>query len=291
MENVLDILPIGVFVLDARFQVAEVNKTLAEFFGVPQEQMLGQDKKRLVRERLSRIMENGYAFSARVLATYRDNTYIERFVCHVLPEGDREERWLQHNSRPILTGTYKGGRIESYTDITGLILAEQEIQWITTRSLQLQEKEKARIASNLHDELGQAVLAIRFSLENLQASLMKRADSPDSELRELQKSISWVEKLGTEVRDISSALMPPLLGPLGLDETLVWLAEQYSSIAGVDICYQSFGVQQKKVFRIARDSHLPGIPRKLEQHSQACQRPARGSEAGLQPSPDHRERH
>ena len=78
MENVLDILPIGVFVLDARFQVAEVNKTLAEFFGV--QNRCSDRTKRLVRERLSRIMENGYAFSARVLATYRDNTYIERFL-------------------------------------------------------------------------------------------------------------------------------------------------------------------------------------------------------------------
>lgn len=262
MEKILDILPIGVFVLDAEFRVAEINKTLERFFGLRREDVVGQDKRRLILEKICRIFENGDSFRSRVLATYDDNTYIERFVCHVLAGEDREERWLQHNSQPILTGSYKGGRIESYSDITDLILAEQEIHWITTRSMQLQEKEKSRIASNLHDELGQMILAIKFSLENLQTSLMKRHALFENELKELQKTIAWVERMGVEVRDISSDLMPPLLNPLGLDETLAWLKDQYSSLYGLDISYQSFGMRGKRlpeslevaIFRVFQES-------------------------------------
>lgn len=262
MEKILDILPIGVFVLDATFHVAEVNKSIETFFGVPREVMLGQDKRSLILEKISKIFENGDNFRSRVIATYDDNTYIERFVCHVLAGENREERWLQHASQPILTGSYRGGRIESYSDITDLVLAEKEIHWITTRTLQLQEKEKARIASNLHDELGQMILAIRFSLESLQTSMMKRTDSSSSELKELQKTIDWVEKMGVEVRDISSNLMPPMLSALGLDEALTWLKEQYASLYELDIDYQSFGQQGKRlpealevaIFRVFQES-------------------------------------
>jgi len=262
MEKILDILPIGVFVLDAEFQVAEVNKAIEVFFGLPREDMLGQDKVKLILEKISRIFENGDDFRSRVFATYGDNTYIERFICHVLAGQNREERWLQHNSQPILTGSYKGGRIETYSDITDLVLVEQEIHWITTQSMQLQEKEKSRIASNLHDELGQMILAIKFSLENLQASLGKRADSCGSEMKELEKSIEWVERMSVEVREIASDLMPPLLSPLGLDETLAWLKDQYSSLYGLNISYQSFGIQGKRlpeslevaIFRVFQES-------------------------------------
>ena len=49
-----------------------------------------------------------------MLDTYDNNTYIEKFECHVLPEGSREERWLEHLSQPIHSGLYVGGRIEIF---------------------------------------------------------------------------------------------------------------------------------------------------------------------------------
>jgi PAS domain S-box-containing protein len=262
METILDILPVGVFLLDAKFQVAEVNSIIAKYFGISQIEMIGQDKRKLIFEKISGIFEDGGKFRSRVLATYDDNTYIECFVCHILAGSDREERWLEHNSQPILTGKYKGGRIEIYRDVTDRILAEKEIQWITTHSMQLLEKEKAKIAGNLHDELGQTVLAIRFSLDNLQESLMKHPNLFMRELNELQKSIERVRKLGFEISNISSNLMPPLLGPLGLEETLTWLKDQYSSLYGFDIHYQSLGMKGKRfpeylevtVFRVFQES-------------------------------------
>ena len=115
-------------------------------------------------EKICKIFENGDSFGA-VLATYDDNTYIERFVCHVLAGEDREERWLQHNSQPILTGSYKGGRIESYSDITDLI-------WQNKRSTDNDPihatagEGEVQNRSNLHDELGQMIWR-SSSLENL----------------------------------------------------------------------------------------------------------------------------
>jgi hypothetical protein len=55
----------------------------------------------------------------------------------VLPDSDREERWLQHWSQPIRNGLYAGGRIEHYTDISERKQAEEERSRIDAR---LQDK-------------------------------------------------------------------------------------------------------------------------------------------------------
>ncbi|MEA1991931.1 MAG: response regulator, partial [Thermodesulfobacteriota bacterium] len=74
------------------------------------------------------IFENSETFKQKVLATYDNNAYIENFGCHVLPDGEQEEYWLEHWSQPIRSGLYKGGRIEHYTDITKRKQVEIELQ-------------------------------------------------------------------------------------------------------------------------------------------------------------------
>jgi len=262
MENILDILPVGVFVLDNTFHVAEVNSALETFFGFNRSDIVGRDKRKLVAERISHIFANGKAFKKRVLATYDNNTYIERFICHVMPDNSRQERWLEHSSQPIGRGTYQGGRIEVYTDVTDRILAEQEIHWISQQAIQLVEKEKSRIASNLHDGLGQTILAIKFSLDNIHESLRKQPEAFTRELADLKKTTSWVENMSREVSSISSNLMPSMLGPLGLEETLTWLKDQYASLYSLEIGYQSLGLGEKRlpadlevaIFRIFQES-------------------------------------
>ena len=128
---------------------------------------------------------------------------------------------MEHSSRP-LPGCHQGGRIEVYTDVTDRVLAEQEIHWLSTQTMQLVEKEKSRIASNLHDGLGQTILAIKFSLENIHESLKKQPKTFERQQADLKKTITWIENMGREVSSISSNLMPSMLGPLGLEETLTY---------------------------------------------------------------------
>ncbi len=118
IEDVFDSSGVGLFVLDADFRVAWVNRAIERFFGVSREELIGQDQRKLIRERIRLLFEDAQGFAERVLATYDDNTYVESFECHVLPDDDRQERWLEHRSQPITSGFYAGGRIEHYYDIT-----------------------------------------------------------------------------------------------------------------------------------------------------------------------------
>jgi len=137
--DVLDTSMVGVFVLDNQFRVRWVNQALERYFGLRRSEVLGKDKRELVRQRIKNIFEDSETFAERVLATYKDNTYIQNFECHVLAGDSREERWLEHWSQPIRSGLYAGGRIEHYTDITERKRAEEALRESEKRYRQLFE--------------------------------------------------------------------------------------------------------------------------------------------------------
>ncbi len=117
-NDVLDSSAVGVFILDSDFKVVWVNQSQERYFSLRRDEVIGKDKRQLIRERVKEIFEDPEGFARKVLATYDNNTYAENFECHVLPGDEREERWLEHWSQPIRSGLYAGGRIEHYYDIT-----------------------------------------------------------------------------------------------------------------------------------------------------------------------------
>ncbi len=118
IEDVLDSSAVGMFILDSDFRVVWMNRALERYFGLRREEVIGKDKRELIRTRIKDIFADPDGFAERVLAAYANNTYVEHFECHVLPGPGREERWLEHWSQPIRSGRYAGGRVEHYTDIT-----------------------------------------------------------------------------------------------------------------------------------------------------------------------------
>ncbi|MHC4270030.1 MAG: PAS domain-containing protein, partial [Planctomycetota bacterium] len=118
INEVLDNSNVGVFILDKEFRVVWINKALESYFGLKRDDVIMKDKRQLIKNNMRHIFEDGDKFKERVLKTYDDNSYMEDFVCHILPGDGREERWLEHWSQPIVSGLYAGGRVELYTDIT-----------------------------------------------------------------------------------------------------------------------------------------------------------------------------
>ena len=118
IDDVLDGAEVGVFVLDEDFDVVWINQATERYFGLDRERVVGREKRTLVEEQIAARVEDSEAFADTVLATYDDNTYTERFECRVEGGNGREERWLEHRSRPIESGAYAGGRVELYYDVT-----------------------------------------------------------------------------------------------------------------------------------------------------------------------------
>ncbi|MBT3368742.1 MAG: PAS domain S-box protein, partial [Nitrospina sp.] len=142
-DDVLDNSGVGIFILDSDFRIVWVNQALEGYFGLKRDEIIGKDKRQLIRKRIKDIFENPDGFADKVSSTYDDNTYIECFECHVLPDGERQERWLEHQSYPIQSGLYAGGRIEHYYDITAMKQAQGALR---------ESEDKFRsLADNQHD--------------------------------------------------------------------------------------------------------------------------------------------
>lgn len=116
--DVLDSADVGIVVLDTTLEIAWINETIERYFGINRTELIGQDKQRILDDKIAPTIAEPDEFAETVFATYKNNTYIEEFECHVTPGPNREERWLEHRSKPIESGRYAGGRIELYYDIT-----------------------------------------------------------------------------------------------------------------------------------------------------------------------------
>ncbi|RDI72024.1 PAS domain S-box protein [Halopelagius longus] len=118
VSTVLDEADIGVFVLDDEFRVAWADETAEEYFGLDRDDVVGRDKREVIRETVKERVVDSERFEENIRAAYADNSYIEQFEFRVTEGEGREGRWLEHYSKPIASGQYAGGRIELYYDIT-----------------------------------------------------------------------------------------------------------------------------------------------------------------------------
>ncbi|MEY7847632.1 PAS domain S-box protein [Natrarchaeobius sp. A-rgal3] len=167
ITTILEDAEIGVFVLDDEFDVAWTNEAAERYFGFDRSDVLGRDKRRLIDELVRHRLEEPETFADTVCATYDDNSYVERFECRVTPGDGREERWLEHRSKPIESGLYAGGRIELYYDVTDQRrrayqlrrLHEAVAEWLEGDS---REAVAERAAVDIRDVLGLEINGIHL---------------------------------------------------------------------------------------------------------------------------------
>lgn len=80
----------------------------------------------------------------------------------------------------------------------------------STLVIDSQEEERQRLSRELHDSLGQSVLAIKLKIENL------LRDADEKHQAEIQESLSLIGDTIREIRVISNNLMPSVLQQYGL---------------------------------------------------------------------------
>jgi PAS domain S-box-containing protein len=108
--------------------------------------------------------------------------------------------------------------------------SSKELRILSNQLLSAEENERSRIARELHDGIGQALSAIKFSVENCLSRLRKIADQP--EVKALESIIPLTQKTIAEVRRIVEALRPAMLDDLGILATVTWVCREFQSIYG-----------------------------------------------------------
>lgn len=103
--------------------------------------------------------------------------------------------------------------------------SEGTLQTLSLQLLETQEMERRAIAHELHDELGQALTALRFNLEALE-------DTPAIVPSRLQDSFTIVDQILQQVRALCLDLRPAQLDDFGLGAALEWYVTKQAERAG-----------------------------------------------------------
>ena len=104
--------------------------------------------------------------------------------------------------------------------------ANERLRILSRRLMEIQESERRAIARDLHDEIGQALTAIKLNLRELRTG-------PNSEAVENQ-ILDSLEILGQVLQRVLVALdlRPSLLDELGLGPALRWYVGRQAGVQG-----------------------------------------------------------
>jgi PAS domain S-box-containing protein len=127
--------------------------------------------------------------------------------------------------------------------------AADQLQALSRRLVEAQETERRRLATELHDRVGQNLTALGINLDIL-ARRMSGLDA-DAE-RRLEDSHSLIVATTRCVAGVLDDLHPPMLDDLGLGPTLRWAAQDFSRRTEIPTKARVEGVER----RIDRQNEL-----------------------------------
>jgi len=196
---------------------------------------------------------------------------------------DGSERWVRDRAFPIV----ENGRVVRIAgiaeDVTErrrdevALRESEEVHRTLSESLRrlgdrveaVREDERARISREVHDELGQALTALKFDLHLLQ----ERATDEASD--RLAQMIETVEHTIEAVRRVCADLRPPMLDDLGLVAALDWQASTVERTTGIrcrltapdagdvvvsaQIATEAFRIAQEALTNVARHADASNV--------------------------------
>jgi PAS domain S-box-containing protein len=106
--------------------------------------------------------------------------------------------------------------------------SQRELRELSARVLEAREEEKAHIARELHDELGQLLTALKMDLGWLRERL------PDGELAHRAGEMgALLDRTVGATRRIMADLRPMMLDDLGLGDAAAWLVDDFAKRSGI----------------------------------------------------------
>jgi len=123
--------------------------------------------------------------------------------------------------------------------------SEKELRFLSSQLLTAQERERKRIAGEIHDGIGQSLTTIKFGVENALRQMDKGAARGGVE--SLEAIIPLAQEAIEEVRRIQTDLRPPILDDLGILATIGWFCREFQAIyTGIRIETQ-INIQENEV--------------------------------------------
>lgn len=249
IAGILRFTPNVVYIKDRECRYLMVNSRYEELFGVIAAEVCGKKDDEIHPRSIARQLQQHDADVITEGLSFRTQEHIE--------QGDGVRTYLSVKF-PIYDQTGKARGIGGIaTDITELKNAQEQLRRLSGSIIAGQEKERAAIARELHDELGQILTALRMDAVWL-ARHLKGKDE-----KAAQRALTMCEltdKTIEEVRRMAVQLRPGVLDNLGLVDALEWFAGEFEKRTEITCLFEHSQVPQlpdaiaTAAYRIAQES-------------------------------------
>ncbi len=204
--------------LDTDWRYTYLNTKAAQIFGRQRDELVGKHIWTEFPEGIGQPFYKAYYRAAQEQVAVELEEYYPPY-----------DRWFENRIYPS-----QDGLSIFFRDITERKQGEQrlqrsyeELRALAARMETVREEESSRIARELHDEIGQALTAIKIHLQTLQ----RRADAA-AVAADLSESIGMAERALQQVRNLSLDLRPSVLDDLGLAAALRWYLDRQARLSG-----------------------------------------------------------
>ena len=133
----------------------------------------------------------------------------------------------------------------------------QRLRQLNVRLSEAEERERRRLARELHDQVGQNLTALSLNLKIIQTML----PAETAAARRLLESQKLIEEITGQIRSVMAELRPAILDDYGLPAALRWLGEQFSRHTGIPVAVNTTDnlpplspLAQNTLFRIAQEA-------------------------------------
>jgi PAS domain S-box-containing protein len=255
-HELFDNLPLMYFALDGEAHVLEVNVFGAEQLGYERKELLGRSVLEVFHP------DDRPAVQTQFAALVQSPGKVARWEFRKRRK-DGTEIWVQESARAIESPSGEIHVMVVCEDISARKEAEQRLHRYRDRLRELtielslaEEAERHRIATGLHDEVGQKLALAKLQLGEL-------ASTKGREGQQLEGIGELLDQAIEETRSLTFELASPVLYELGLAAALQALAEHFAEPKGLDFSFDETGVPQEMsersqlvLYRIIRELML-----------------------------------
>jgi len=222
ITSILKYTPAVVYIKNKGSLYKLVNSRYEELFGVTNEGIQGKSDFDIFP---SNVAEQFRAHDLKVLKEKRPLQVEER-----VPQADGMHTYLSVKFPLYNEKGGVDGLCGISTDITELKKTQEQLRLLSGNIMANQEKERAALSRELHDELGQVLTALRMDAVWLSERL--KAYEAKAAARALTMC-DLIDRTIDEVRGMATRLRPGVLDDLGLIDALEWYTVEFTKRTGI----------------------------------------------------------
>jgi len=223
VSDILEALPFYVMLVDEHHHILQANGAVRAHLGLEPDDIVGGYCPMVIHG----LDEPWYACPLEEAADTGQAVEREAF-------DEKSGRWIKSAIYPLGPPTEDGSRIYFHTvnDISDrkeaeeqLLASREQLRELSQFLESVREEERAKMAREIHDELGQSLTALKFHL----SWLSKRFPQELEQLSERTRSMGeLIDGAIQTVQRLSAELRPGVLDDLGLIDAIQWQAQQFS---------------------------------------------------------------